>query len=100
MANTKSARKQIRVAQRKQLYNKGPRHLVKTRISKTEKLIAAGDLEAAKKEAVEAISTLDKAAKKGIVHPNNAARRKARLVKKLNAAQALAPPAPESKATG
>jgi small subunit ribosomal protein S20 len=32
-----------------------------------------------------AISTLDKAAGKGIIHPNNAARRKARLVKKLNA---------------
>ena len=88
MANTKSARKQIRVARRKQMYNKGPRHLSKTEISKAEKLIAAGDLEAAKKEVVAAISTLDKAAKKGIVHPNNAARRKARLVKKLNLAQA------------
>ena len=44
-----------------------------------------------------AVSALDKAAKKGVIHPNNAARRKSRLVLKYNAALA-AVPAPEEEA--
>jgi len=39
---------------------------------------------------VAAISSLDKAAEKGVIHPNNAARRKSRLIKKLNEALSLA----------
>jgi hypothetical protein len=39
---------------------------------------------------VAAISALDKAAEKGVIHPKNAARRKSRLLKKLNEAQASA----------
>ena len=54
-------------------------------ITKAEKKITAGNADEAKAAAVNAIATLDKAAGKGIIHPNNAARRKARLVKKLNA---------------
>jgi small subunit ribosomal protein S20 len=38
---------------------------------------------------VAAITSLDKAAEKGIIHPNNTARRKSRLMKKLNEAQSL-----------
>ena len=45
---------------------------------------------AAQEAVAVAISSLDKAAEKGIIHSNNAARRKARLMKKLNAAQASA----------
>jgi small subunit ribosomal protein S20 len=44
----------------------------------------------AQKAIIEAISSLDKAAEKGVIHPNNAARRKSRLMKKLNEAKALA----------
>ena len=59
----------------------------KTRVTKAEKLINAGELDPAKAAVVAAVSSLDKAAEKGIIHPNNAARRKSRLMKKLNQAQ-------------
>ena len=97
MANTKSAQKQVRVSRRRQLYNKGPRHLCKTRIIRAEGLIAAGELESAKKAVAAAISALDKAAEEGVIHPNNAARRKSRLVKKLNSVVTSPPPTAESQ---
>jgi len=85
---TKSAQKQMRVAERRQLRNKSIRSQCKTSVTKAERLIFSGELEAAQKAAVAAISTLDKAAKKRIIHPNNASRRKSRLMKKLNEVQA------------
>ena len=88
MPHTKSAQKQVRVAERKRLRNKSVRSLCKTNITKAEKLIFSGELESAQGAAVAAISSLDKAAEKGVIHPNNAARRKSRLMKKLNEVQA------------
>jgi small subunit ribosomal protein S20 len=64
--------------------------MCKTSIAKAERLIFSGELESAQAAVVAAITTLDKAAKKGVIHPNNAARRKSRLMKKLNQAQASA----------
>ena len=90
MPNTRSARKQVRVTQRRQLRNKSVRSLCKTNITKAEKLIFSGELESAQEAAVAAISSLDRAAEKGVIHSNNAARRKSRLMRKLNEAQALA----------
>ncbi len=87
MPVTKSAEKEMRVAERRQLRNKSIRSLCKTNITKAERLIFAGELETAQKAVVVAISSLDKAAEKGIFHSNNAARRKARLMKKLNEAK-------------
>ena len=66
--------------------NRSGRTFVKTSIAKAEQLIAAKDTEAAKDEVVKAASALDKAAQKGIIHPNQAARRKSRLMKRLNKA--------------
>jgi small subunit ribosomal protein S20 len=84
LANTKSAAKRMRSNQRKHDRNQAYRSQVKTKVKKAEQAIFAGtpDEEAVK----QAISTLDKAAVKGIIHKNNAARRKSRLMKKLNAA--------------
>ena len=90
MPITKSAQKQMRVSARKRLQNMPVRSKCKTVVSKAEKLIFSGKLDEAQAAVVEAISTLDKAAEKGIIHANNAARRKSRLMKKLNAAQAPA----------
>ena len=84
MPVTKSAQKQVRVAVRRQLRNKSIRSLCKTNITKAERLIFSGELELAREAVMTAISSLDKAAEKGIIHPNNAARRKSRLMKKLN----------------
>jgi len=88
LANIKSAQKRIRVSQRKRLRNKPVRSQTKTLVTKAEDLVFAGDIEPAKEAVAAAVSSLDKAAEKGIIHSNNAARRKSRLVKKLNQAQA------------
>ena len=90
MANTKSARKQIRVAQRRRLRNRPVRSQTKTLVSRTEELIFSGEIKSSQGAVVAAISSLDKAAEKGVIHPNNAARRKSRLMKKLNKAQSEA----------
>ena len=95
MPASKSAQKQGRVAQRRQLRNKSVQSRCKTEITKAEKLIFSGDLESAEKAVVAAISALDKAAEKGIIHANNAARRKSRLLQKLNQTQGLAQAEPE-----
>ena len=89
MPTSKSAEKQVRVSARRQLRNKSVRSEAKTSITKAEKLIFSGELEAAREAVAAAIISLDKAAEKGIIHPNNAARRKSRLMKKLNQALAL-----------
>jgi len=85
---TKLTTKQVRVVERRRLRNKSIRSLVKTSITKAERLIFSGELESAQTAVVAAIGSLDKAAEKGVIHPNNAARRKSRLMKKLNEAQA------------
>jgi small subunit ribosomal protein S20 len=86
LANTKSAKKRIRSNERKRVRNTMYRSRVKTAVKKAEQSIFTGTPDEATIR--EAISTLDKAAGKGILHKNNAARRKSRLMKKLNAAAA------------
>ncbi len=88
MPVTKSAQKQARVAERRRMRNKSVLSQCKTSITKAEKLIFSGELDSAQAAVVAAMSSLDKAAEKGIIHPNNAARRKSRLMKKLNEARA------------
>ena len=88
MPVSKSVQKQVRVAERRRLRNKSVRSRCKTDITKAERLIFSGELEAAQGAVVAAVSSLDKAAGKRVIHPNNAARRKSRLTKKLNQAQA------------
>ena len=95
MPVTKSAQKQVRVVERGRLRNKSIRTLCKTNITKAERLILLGELESAQRVVLAAISSLDKAAEKGVIHPNNAARRKSRLMKKLNEALSLAETEPE-----
>ena len=89
MPNTRSARKQVRVTQRRRLRNKSIQSLCKTSITKAERLIFSGEIASAEEASVAAISSLDRAAEKGVIHPNNAARRKSRLMKKLNEARTL-----------
>jgi len=88
LPGSKAAQKQVRVAEGKRLRNKSIRSQCKTNITKAERLIFLGELEAAREAVVVAISSLDKAAEKGVIHPNNAARRKSRLMNRLNQAQA------------
>jgi small subunit ribosomal protein S20 len=92
-----SAEKYVRVSGRKQLRNKSARSQAKTSIAKAEKLISSGELEAARAAALAAVASMDRAVGKGILPGNNAARRKSRLMKKLNAAPAAKAGSKESK---
>ncbi len=83
MANSASAKKRIRGNERKRQRNVMYRSRVKTLVKKAETGIFSNAPSA--DDVREAIRTLDKAAVKGIIHKNNAARRKSRLMKKLNA---------------
>lgn len=82
MANTSSARKRIRSAQRKHDRNRAVRSAVRTAVARARR---AGD--AAEDEAADlgrtAVSALDKAAEQGVLHARNASRRKSRLMKML-----------------
>ena len=89
MPHSKSAQKEVRVSKKRQFRNKSIRSLCKTKVSKAEKLIFSGELNLGREAVVDAVSVLDKAAEKRVIHANNAARRKSRLMKKLNQAQAL-----------
>ena len=73
-------------AAKRELRNKSVRKLIKTSSAKAQEAISSGQMEAAGEAVVTAVSVLDKAAKKGVIHPNKAARRKSRLMKKLNEA--------------
>lgn len=90
MPHSKQAQKQARNSEKRRMRNRAVRSRTKTFVTRAERLVFAGDMEAARTAVVESISALDKAAEKGIIHPNNAARRKSRLMKKLNRAQAAA----------
>jgi small subunit ribosomal protein S20 len=87
LANTQSAIKRIRSSERKRRINQVHRSRARTFTKRTHRLIQTGDLEAAAVTAQQAIKALDRAASKGILHKNNAARRKARLIKRLNQAK-------------
>jgi small subunit ribosomal protein S20 len=82
MPNNASAEKRMRQEQKRRLHNRMVKSVVKTNVTKARQAIATGaDPEAAVRAA---ISELDRAAKKGVIHRNNAARRKSRLMKQLN----------------
>ncbi|MCF8011306.1 MAG: 30S ribosomal protein S20 [Clostridiales bacterium] len=84
MPNIKSAAKRVRVTQRKTEYNKRIKSRVKTAVRNFEKAIITNNTEEAGKKLRGAISTLDKAVTKGVLHKNTASRKKARLVKRYN----------------
>ena len=90
MANTKSAIKRLRSAERRRLRNRVYRGRARTAIKKARRFMDEGRLEEAREAARVAVVALDKAAQKGIIHKNNAARRKARLMRRLNQSERVA----------
>ncbi|NLE52763.1 MAG: 30S ribosomal protein S20 [Chloroflexi bacterium] len=83
MANHKSALKRIRSNEKRRQRNRVWRSRTRTEAKQAVTAIQAGDLEEARQATIEAIRVLDKAANKGVLHKNNAARRKSRLMKRL-----------------
>jgi small subunit ribosomal protein S20 len=84
--NTRSAKKMVRVAERRRQRNRSVRSAVRTFVRKAERaiVVTADDTLDQVKSAIRA---LDKAATKGVIHRNNASRRKSRLMKKYITAQ-------------
>jgi len=80
--------KHARQNERRRAHNRAYRSSARTHVKKARRLIEAGDLDQAQAQIVATISALDRAAQKGVIHKNNAARRKSRLVKLLRQAQA------------
>ncbi|MBQ7063726.1 MAG: 30S ribosomal protein S20 [Firmicutes bacterium] len=84
MANIKSAKKRVRVIEKKTLRNRMVKSQVKTAVKKVQTEIKAGNAEAAKANLQLAISTIDKARSKGVLHKNTASRKISRLTKAVN----------------
>lgn len=85
MANTPSAKKAARKIARRTAINKVPRTRMRTFIRKVEEAITAGDGNAAREALREAQPQIMKAASKGIIHRNTAARKMSRLAHRVKA---------------
>ena len=84
MPNIRSAAKAMRSSAKKHIRNKSIKSALKTATKKVEKLAVPDQVEAAGATMPGVASALDKAAQKGIIHRNTAARKKSRLMKRLN----------------
>ncbi|NSL50267.1 30S ribosomal protein S20 [Calidifontibacillus erzurumensis] len=87
MPNIKSAIKRVKVSESRRAHNMSIKSDMRTAIKKVEALLVNNDIENAKSALLTASRKLDKAARKGLIHKNAAARQKSRLAKKLNALQ-------------
>ncbi len=86
MANILSAKKRIELTRKQTAQNKAIRSSYRTAIKRFEEALAANDIEKAQELLQVALSRIDRAASKGVIHRNQAARRKSRLTKRLNQA--------------
>jgi small subunit ribosomal protein S20 len=87
LANIKSAIKRIRSSARKQKRNRVVRGQARSAVKNAHAALSARKADEAQASIQEAVSALDSAAGKGMIHKNNAARRKSRLMKQLNRLQ-------------
>ena len=84
MPNIKSAKKRVLVNETKAARNKAAKSALKTDIKKFEAAAAAGDKALAQGAYLVAVKAVDKAAAHGLLHRNNAARKKSSLTLRLN----------------
>ncbi len=84
MAKSKTPAKRARIAEANRLRNKAQKSRLKTAIKKYEASLASNDVESAQIRLLEAPSLIDKSVSKGILHKNNAARKKSALAVKFN----------------
>lgn len=85
MANIASARKRARQAVKKRAHNMSLRSRMRTYVKRVRAAIDAGDKDAATAAYAEVVSSLDSSTSKGIIHANNAARKKSRLNAQIKA---------------
>jgi small subunit ribosomal protein S20 len=94
MASHKSAKKRIRTSERRRIINKSNESKIKTLVKKT---LSSTQREEAEKVYKEAVSVIDRNVTKGIIHRNNAARKKAALTKHVNSLEASKAKQPKPK---
>jgi len=85
LANIKSAIKRNKQNEKRRLRNRIFRGRARTAVKKARTVLSGSNAGAARQAALEAVSVLDKAAERGVLHKNNAARRKSRLMRRLAA---------------
>jgi small subunit ribosomal protein S20 len=78
---TRSAKKQMRQTKTHTTRNRAQRSELRTALKKVHGTVAVKDIEAAR---LEATKLLDRAGRKGLIHPNTAARHKSRIAKAAN----------------
>ena len=86
MPNIKSVIKDVKKSRERHARNVAVKSKIKTFVKKAKGTIEAGDAQAAQQAISTAVSVIDKAAEKGIIHKNAAARRKSRLMRAANKA--------------
>lgn len=79
-----SAKKALRQTKKHRVLNLARAHAVKDATKKIKKFVAAGQKDEAKKMITQAYQAIDKAAKRGIIKKNTAARKKSRLMRLIN----------------
>ncbi|MDI3534446.1 MAG: small subunit ribosomal protein [Thermosediminibacterales bacterium] len=87
MPNIKSAKKRVKIIAIRTKRNSSIKTRIKTAIKKFEDTLNNGNLEDAKNALIRAVKIIDKAAGKGVIHKNTAARKKSNLYKKFNRLQ-------------
>lgn len=88
MPNIKSVIKDVKRSRERNVRNTAAKSKIKTFVKKAKTIITGGDVDATKAAVSSAVSVIDKVAEKGIIHKNAAARRKSRLMRAANKAQA------------
>ena len=89
-AKLTSAQRAARRDEKRRLRNRAVKSVTKTYLDNARGALQGKDLAAAEKAVLQAVTALDKAAHKGVAHGHNVARRKSRLMKRLNAFKATA----------
>jgi small subunit ribosomal protein S20 len=84
LANIASAKKRVRQARKRTLHNNKVKSQIRYTIKKFMEAVNSADTDNIKPRLIEAIKVIDKAASKGVIHKNAAARKKASLYKRLN----------------
>lgn len=85
MPNIKSSAKRDALAKARNAKNKAEKSALKTAVKKFDAAVAQGDKQAAESTFKAAVTAVDKAAGKHLIHKNNAANRKSKMAGKLNA---------------
>ena len=84
MPNIKSAKKRVLLTKMQNEKNKAAKSVLKTVLKKFDAALAEGNREQADSAYKAAVKTIDESVKKGILHKNNAARKKSNITRKLN----------------